>query len=468
MAITRRQFVTRLGALAAVVGFSQAEVSKIAEAFAGNATPFGAKSTAGKPRVIWIHGAECTGCSTSLLGILEAPGGHPLVGDNTTTTLAALGLAKVEATSHTLGVGGVTGETDNLFTLWSGSAGVPSLGIPANVSAIEGQAIVNIADVVIDVIDLQYHETVMGMGGDLAAQWLNDFVHDTAGAGTLGADPFVLVVEGALQNKSQGGAWADTAGNGRPWCSIGCSDDFEESPLVGFEIDMADTVVALAKKATCKAIIPIGQCAAFGGYPGCKPPISLATAGWTNAISQTEAMGVTAYLDTYGGSGKADAIAKVINVPGCPTNPWWFVLTVVLFMADFAQGGGSILDSGTLLPRADAVDASGRLKAVYPIPVHSAWCPRYRFYKVGKYAQHPGDAGCLQKLGCKGIATNSLCGIHGWNNQQPENPGSLSSLNPSGTSSALTYGGHCTRAGHPCMACTEKGYPDSFVPYVKL
>ena len=27
-------------------------------------------------------------------------------------------------------------------------------------------------------------------------------------------------------------------------------------------------------------------------------------------------------------------------------------------------------------------------------------------------------------------------------------------------------GGHCTRAGHPCMACTEKGYPDSFVPFV--
>ena len=42
-------------------------------------------------------------------------------------------------------------------------------------SAVEGSALVNIADVVIDVIDLQYHETVMGMGGDLAAKWLNDF-----------------------------------------------------------------------------------------------------------------------------------------------------------------------------------------------------------------------------------------------------------------------------------------------------
>ena len=43
----------------------------------------------------------------------------------------------------------------------------------------------------------------------------------------------------------------------------------------------------------------------------------------------------------------------------------------------------------------------------------------------------------------------------------PARAGSLSGLNGG-------YGGHCTKAGHPCMACTEKGYPDSFVPFVKL
>ncbi len=450
MAITRRQFVTRLGALAAVVGFSQAEVSKIAEAFAGNTTPFGAYSTAGKPRVIWVHGAECTGCSTSLLGILEAPGGYPLVGNTTVTTGAALGLANVTPTAH-ITVGGVA-QTAAPFTLWTDTG----------VNAIEGSALVNIADVVIDVIDLQYHETVMGMGGDLAAQWLNDFVGDTGAAGTLGSDPFVLVVEGALQDKTKGGAWNDLSDTDVSWCSIGCSDDFEPGSA-GFEIDMAETVVELAKKATCVAVIPIGQCAAFGGYPGCKAPISPATGGWTSAISQTGAMGVAAYLtrDPLADPAAAAAAAKVINVPGCPTNPWWFVLTVVLFMADFASGAIGILDPGTKLPVPSAVDSSGRLKAVYPIPVHSAWCPRYQYYKVGKYAQHPGDKGCLQKIGCKGLGTKSLCGIHGWNNQQPQNPGSLST--------ALGgYGGHCTQAGHPCMACTEKGYPDSFVPFVKL
>ncbi len=62
----------------------------------------------------------------------------------------------------------------------------------------------DIADVVIDVIDLIYHETVMGMGGDLAYQWLTNFAAPTT-------RPFVLVVEGALQNKANGGAWGDSS-----------------------------------------------------------------------------------------------------------------------------------------------------------------------------------------------------------------------------------------------------------------
>ena len=186
--------------------------------------------------------------------------------------------------------------------------------------------------------------------------------------------------------------------------------------------------------------------------------------------------------------------AKVINAPGCPTNPWWFVLTVVLFLVDapsvlgapantpgtlgtleavaqpsaafatFAPAGTSIAPNGS------AVDGTRRLKWVYGTPIHSPYCPRYRDFVVGNFASQPGDAGCLQLIGCKGPASNSLCGWHGWNAQQPENSASyefaLSQENPA-PSGTQYQGGHCTRAGHPCMACTEKGYPDSFVPFVK-
>ena len=471
MAITRRQFVTRLGALAAVVGFSQAEVSKIAEAFGANTTAFG--GTHDKPRVIWVHGAECTGCSTSLLGILESPSGHPLplAMPGVTTADAAVTLGGVEAGSKYAGKFGVSqapGENTNLFTLWTGNEDnldhtTGPLHLPPQVNAIERAALINIADVVIDVIDLQYHETVMGMGGDLAAKWLDDFANYTVGSSSgPGELPFLLVVEGALQNKNQGGAWGDTAGNGAPWCSIGMTDDGS------VELDMPTVVEKLAKKSTCKAIIPIGQCACFGGYPGCKPNISTADAGFTATMSQTGAMGVGDYLKASLDVNVQAAAAKVINVPGCPTNPWWFVLTVVLWMADYITGDIHILD-GAKMPLASAVDSEGRLKLVYPINVHGGYCSRHDAFKAGVFALHPGEPGCLNKIGCKGMGTKSLCGIHGWNNQQPENssaPGSLAALNP--TAALKASGGHCTRAGHPCMACTEKGYPDAFVPYVKI
>jgi Ni,Fe-hydrogenase I small subunit len=442
---------------------SQASVSQLSEAFAGNTHSWG--GTANKPRVIWVHGAECTGCSVSLLSILESPNGHPVIDANSSlhgvTTGQALGLAGVNATGA-LKLGGVT-QTTNPFTLWTN----------AGVNAIEGNNLVNIADVVIDVIDLQYHETIMPMGGDLAAQWLHDFANynPTVGGSNQGDLPFVLVVEGALQDKLGGGAWADTEANDPgatdvSWCSIGMADNS------AFENDMATTVVKLAKKPTCAVIIPIGQCACFGGYPGCKPNVTQAVAGFDPKQSQTGAMGTFAYLnkDVLDTDAIA-ASAKVVNVPGCPTNPWWFVMTVVLYMTDYMTGAIGILEpdaiAGTYIkaPVATAVDTSRRLKAVYPIPVHSGCCPRYKYYTKGQYALKPGDPGCLQKIGCKGLGTFSLCGAHGWNNQQPDNGAlGLAYLN-GGDAVAKTggTGGHCTRAGHPCMACTEKGYPDAAV-----
>jgi Ni,Fe-hydrogenase I small subunit len=431
MAITRRQFVTRLGALAAAVGFSQAEVSKLAEAFAGNSNPAYGNGTFGKPKVIWIHGAECTGCSTSLLSILEDADGRPFRYDSNPaltgiTTGAALGLA------------GVTNYAGGAFPTLAGATRDALYGGPEHV---------NIADVVIDVVDLQYHETVMGMGGDLAAKWLQDFRANYAANQTA---PFVLVVEGALQDKRYGGAWNDQSDIHVPWCSVGVADDGT------LEQDMPEVVAELAVMAECAAIISIGQCATYGGYPGCKPQITSANAGFNATMSQTGAKGTFDFLDQYVDTDNeafADlvnaAAAKVINVPGCPTNPWWFVLSVVMVMLKLA--GTDLIE----------LDAGRRIKKVYPGTVHSAFCPRYPSYAKGIYALKPGDPGCLQKLGCKGISARSLCGKHGWNNQQPENDGTLSTLNKNGV------GGHCTVSGYPCMACTEKGYPDSFVPFVK-
>jgi hydrogenase small subunit len=466
MAITRRQFVTRLGALAAAAGFSQAEASKIMDAMAyDTSTAPGSvyQGTFGKPRVVWIHGAECTGCSTSLLGIYENSGAPALFGTTGPSIASALTLSgTIPFTSE-----GALNTNPTAQTMLHSVGMSPDQAAPASI---------DIADVVIDVIDLLYHETVMGMGGDLAYQWLNDFQ-------TKNTLPFVLVVEGAMQATANGGAWNDVSTV--PWCSIGHHDN-----PAGPEIVPAEIVATLGEMQACVAIVAIGQCATYGGYPGCRPPIAQAAAGFNPLQSQTDAKGVLAFLST---PATPNAVLKVVNSPGCPTNPWWFILTVVSLLVDIPavlhQPTGTVGPLGVLkslspTPLGTAAngnigigktttgfDGTARIKAVYNNPIHGPYCPRYRNFVQGVFAAVPGDTGCLQKIGCKGPAAKSLCGVHGWNNQQPSNAGAVgfgtvpnSNLAPDGVTPT---GGHCTRAGHPCMACTEQGYPDSFVPFIK-
>ena len=457
MAITRRQFVTRLGAFAAAAGLGQGEIAKLTEAFAYTDTP-GFGGALKKPRVVWVHGAECTGCSTSLLSLFEDPAGTAILANspasNGASTLTALGLA-----------------TDNSIT------GINSFTYHAAgyQAAVGEPAFVNIADVLVDIIDLQYHETVENMGGDLAASFLYDFMKENSGV-------FVLVVEGAIQDKTNKGAWNETNIT-KPWCSIGITDKDPTGKPAGYanqELSFEDVVHELAVQAGCVAVIAIGQCASFGGYPGCKSPTDPAFAGFDTSLSQTGAMGCSEFLASW-----PAAAAKVINVPGCPTNPWWFVLTVVCFVVDAQAAYSSVLTGGAVANsagplgilaaggaiKATAVDSTRRLKIVYPYTVHGPYCPRFDSWREGRFAEKPGDPGCLQLIGCKGPATRSLCGVHGWNAQQGENSaaqefGLAAFGDPVTGGGAPNKGSHCTSAGHPCMACTEQGYPDSFVPFV--
>jgi len=455
MAITRRQFVTRLGAFAAAAGLGQGQISKLTEAFAYSDAP-GFGGILGKPRVVWVHGAECTGCSTSLLSLFEDPTGTAIVANggayDGTTSVAALGLATD---------GDIAAMADFSYH-----------GAIANYQGVVGEpAFVNIADVLVDIIDLQYHETVENMGGDLAASFLADFMAHNTGV-------FVLVVEGAVQAKTNKGAWNET-NTTKPWCSIGITDK-DNAVYPDQELSFEDVVSTLANQGGCVGVVAIGQCAAFGGYPGCKSPTDPTYAGFDTSQSQTGAMGVFEFL-----ASTPSAAAKVINVPGCPTNPWWFVLTVVCFLVDAqaayaatltgvagsnSAGPLGILAAGGAI-KASAVDSTRRLKIVYPYTVHGPYCPRFEDWRAGNFAEKPGDPGCLQLIGCKGPATRSLCGVHGWNAQQGENDATkeyqLAAFGDAVSGGGAPYkGSHCTSAGHPCMACTEQGYPDSFVPFV--
>jgi len=469
MAITRRQFVTRLSTLAAAMGMSQVDLAKVTEAMA-HGSVWASGGWTNKPKVVWVHGAECTGCSTSLLGLFEDVRGKAIEGTSI-NTLTALdyavggtgnGNAVLNGTSTAVTTGSQAGHPWGHRTIHNTAAvtGIDFDGV-ANANT---PYIANIADVLIDFIDLEYHETVQGAGADLAYQLLADNMKNAANGAA-----FVLVVEGSVQPNNAGGYWdAFTGAGATPWCSIGMSEQgaqFTAGTGVGAvekELDFPTVVQRLATKSNCAAIVPIGQCACYGGYPACVSPVL--------GESMTGAMGVGEFL-----TGVAPAAAaKVINVPGCPTNPWWFVLTVVAWLVDFTQaaansdgplgilhrGNGGALD---VTINASAVDDEGRLKAVYGVPLHGAFCARYQAFLKNQFAAQPGDPGCLQLIGCKGPQTMTLCGAHGWNAMAPHNDPTFD------YNAQTTYGnkgGNCVAGGHPCMGCTEKGYPDAFLPFV--
>jgi len=206
-------------------------------------------------------------------------------------------------------------------------------------------------------------------------------------------DSYVLVVEGAIPTAPDG---------------IYCISGERKGKPVKFDERLAE----LARNAL--AIIAVGTCASFGGIPAGEP-------------NPTGCQPVSTIL-------KAKGIKKpLVNVPGCPPHPDWFVGTVA-----------SILLSG--LPKAGDLDDNLRPLAFYGKLIHEN-CPRRAYFDEGKFAKKLGDEGCLYEMGCKGPITYADCPLRRWN---------------SGTNWVIG-------AGAPCNGCTQPEFPDLVAPlYEKI
>lgn len=132
---------------------------------------------------------------------------------------------------------------------------------------------VDVADLLINTIDLAFHPTLMGAAGDLAVTQLLE-----ASQGN-----YILAVEGGIPQ----------AFNGHT-CMLYTDQ--------GYEVTALEAVATFARNAD--AVLAIGTCAAYGGIPGGAP-------NPTNIISVSEAAGV-----------------NTINIPGCPAHPDWIVGTI--------------------------------------------------------------------------------------------------------------------------------------------
>jgi [NiFe] hydrogenase small subunit len=132
-----------------------------------------------------------------------------------------------------------------------------------------------IDELLLDIISMDYHETIMAPSGDAAEKSLHDTITQNQGK-------FICIVDGAIP----------TADNGI-------------YGMIG-----GKTFLDIAKEVCPKALatICIGTCSSYGGIPAAAP-------NPTGAKSVKEAIGI----DT-------------LNIPGCPPNPVNLVGTVVNYL----------------------------------------------------------------------------------------------------------------------------------------
>jgi hydrogenase small subunit/[NiFe] hydrogenase small subunit len=134
----------------------------------------------------------------------------------------------------------------------------------------------DIARLILEIISLDYHETVMAAAGHQAEKSLHDTLDKYAGK-------FLCVVEGGIPTKDNG-----------IYCKIAGRT-------------AVDILAEVAPKAA--AVIAIGNCATFGGIQAAAP-------------NPTGSVGV---WDLVSGT-------PVINVAGCPPNPIAFMGTVLHYL----------------------------------------------------------------------------------------------------------------------------------------
>ncbi|MDD5250719.1 MAG: hydrogenase small subunit [Rhodocyclaceae bacterium] len=204
---------------------------------------------------------------------------------------------------------------------------------------------------ILDVISLDYHETLMAAAGRQAEDARKAAMKANKGK-------YILVVEGAIPTKQNG-----------IFCKIG-----------------GQTAMDLVKEcaADAAAVIAVGSCASWGGMPSTISPL--------------------ADSSPTGSSGVAQVLGKpVVTIPGCPPNPYNFLATAVHFLT-FGK-----------LPELDDKGrpkfAYGRL--IHENCERRAHFDAGRFaMEFGDDGHRKGY--CLYKLGCKGPETYANCSAIGF------------------------------------------------------
>lgn len=419
--ITRRQFLKWVSASAAVLGLSQTDLLKIEESLATmtSCTP-GFPSTLA--RVIWLTGADCGGCPTTLLNYLADPADpDPVLNAIANNAIPGFPLFDIE----TLTTQGGDGDID-------------------------------IAEIVTEVVTVDWHYIIMAASGDPANQ------HMAALRGS--GDPFVLAIDGAIQT-AQGGKFCtifSLPGNWKgnptdPWYNWVYYDAVEDRT----EFTMAGGVLWLASASNCIAVVADGTCASFGGVPAASASLDGSIGNRGNLTGAKSAWEWINGGPAYGGY----SLNKIlVNIPGCPPNSDWQVGTIAAALLELLG-----IIPGILLNNLDtAPDHKGRPRLTYTGFYHDMDytfcqdCPRNTSGRPGppglcdaaKSATNPNGL-CLENRGCNGWMVGPAhirpdCPTRKWNKFEDKSKNNW-----------------CVGNNMPCQGCASPGFPDYCSPFYK-
>jgi len=418
--ITRRQFLKWLSASAAALGLSQTDLLKVEEALAAGPPPNPNFPVAPLARVIWIAGAACSGCPTSLLNyIADTADPDPVLNAIANNAL------------------GLWFDVETLY--------------PVNFPVAPGD--IDIAEVVLEIITIDYAQIVMATSGDVPNNYLLSLL----------ADPnykYVLLVEGSIQTAAAGKYCRimDVPGH----LPAGIWDPYVtkyNDPALGgnrTDVTMAGGTLWLANNPNCLAVVTLGTCAAYGGVPAAKKSV-------------TGAMGAYEWLNCKNDMGKL-----VLNIPGCPPNADWVIASV----------GAALLELNGVIPgilfnNLDTADALCVTGVTVPRNTFTGANPAAQIFHADygyvfcqddprrdegsaptlllcqrSAAQSKGK--CMKQKGCNG----SLVGPP---HIRPDCPTRM--WNPIETPGGLVKNNWCVLNNSPCNGCASPGFPDHCSPF---